>query len=155
MAIEIERKFLLKSADWRQLVVSSDLIQQGYLSTVPEKTVRVRSRGEKAFLTIKGKNEGLSRLEFEYEIPASDAQDLLKLCDQSISKTRHLVHQGDLVWEIDEFHDLNRGLILAEIELKSESQEFPLPCWIGEEVSNDARYYNSNLTTHPFSVWNC
>ncbi|WP_348946565.1 CYTH domain-containing protein [Chitinibacter sp. FCG-7] len=153
MAIEIERKFLLKNSNWRDLVSNSTRIAQGYLNAEPARTVRVRVKGEVGFLTIKGKNDGISRLEFEYPIPASDALDMLKLCPNVLDKTRHLVAIEGYTFEIDEFHGANSGLIVAEIELSSETEAFPQPAWLGAEVSGDARYYNSALSEKPFSSW--
>jgi adenylate cyclase len=153
MALEIERKFLLKNANWRSLAGKSTRIAQGYLNAEPERTVRVRVKGDSGFLTIKGKNDGISRLEFEYPIPVADALDLLKLCPNVLDKTRHLVEIDGQTFEIDEFHGLNSGLIVAEIELESETASYPQPDWLGEEVSGDARYYNSALSEKPFSSW--
>ena len=153
MAVEIERKFLLASDAWREQVSRSTRIAQGYLCTDIERTVRVRTKGEAAFLTIKGKNSGISRAEFEYEIPIADALDLLKLCPNVLDKTRHLVDIDGHTFEIDEFHGANMGLIVAELELASEDATYPQPTWLGAEVSGDARYYNGALSTTPFSVW--
>jgi adenylate cyclase len=153
MALEIERKFLLKNHNWQPLVHKSTRIAQGYLNAEPERTVRVRVKGDSGFLTIKGKNDGISRLEFEYPIPVADALDLLKLCPNVLDKTRHLVEIDGQTFEIDEFHGLNSGLIVAEIELESETASYPQPDWLGEEVSGDARYYNSALSEKPFSSW--
>ena len=154
MGQEIERKFLLANDGWRENATGT-VFRQGYLSTDPDRNVRVRIKGEKAFLTIKGRTEGVSRLEFEYEIPLDEAQDLLDtLCHKPlIEKTRYKVHIDGLVWEIDEFEGENRGLILAEVELESEDQAFERPSWLGREVSDDTRYYNSNLVANPFSRW--
>ncbi|WP_373973903.1 CYTH domain-containing protein [Chitinibacter sp. SCUT-21] len=153
MATEIERKFLLKNSDWRSLVAKSTRIAQGYLNAEPERTVRVRVKGDAGFLTIKGKNDGISRLEFEYPIPVADALEMLKQCPNVLDKTRHLVEIDGHTFEIDEFHGLNDGLIVAEIELASEDARFPQPEWLGDEVSGDARYYNSALSEKPFSSW--
>ncbi len=154
MATEIERKFLLANDGWRAGAVGRRY-RQGYLSTDKARTVRVRAIDEEAYLTIKGATEGLSRLEFEYPIPAADAEALLEqLCEQPIiDKTRYRISHGAHVWEVDEFHGANAGLIVAEIELGSEDEAFERPEWIGEEVSGDPRYFNSNLIAHPYSDW--
>jgi len=152
MAKEIERKFLVK-ASW-QPQAEGVKIAQGYLSTVPERTVRVRIKGDKGYLTIKGKNQGISRAEFEYEIPLRDAEELLKLAEQPIlSKTRYFEQQDGFTWEIDVFEGENQGLIVAEIELPDEQAAFAEPAWLGKEVSGDVRYYNANLIKNPFSQW--
>jgi len=152
MAKEIERKFLVQ-ASW-QPQDEGIKIAQGYLSTVPERTVRVRIKGDKGYLTIKGKNQGISRAEFEYEIPIGDAEELLKLAEQPIlSKTRYLEQHGNRLWEIDVFAGENQGLVVAEVELPDEQAEFSRPDWLGQEVSGDVRYYNANLIKKPFSLW--
>ncbi len=152
MAKEIERKFLVQ-ASW-QPQAEGVKIAQGYLSTVPERTVRVRIKGDKGYLTIKGKNQGISRAEFEYEIPLRDAEELLKLAEQPIlSKTRYFEQQDGFTWEIDVFEGENQGLIVAEIELPDEQAAFAEPAWLGKEVSGDVRYYNANLIKNPFSQW--
>ena len=155
MATEIERKFLVKKESWKAIPkMHSVSVKQGYLSAEISPTVRVRLAGEKAFLTLKGKNSGISRAEFEYEIPVKDAEELLAAFSKNtIEKTRYLVQHEGKNWEVDEFHGANEGLIVAEIELESEDEKFALPEWIAEEVSGDARYYNSNLVTHPYSKW--
>jgi adenylate cyclase len=152
MGIEIERKFLVISDAWRH--AAGVRFSQGYLNRDKERTVRVRLAGDKAFLTIKGLTQGASRAEFEYEIPATDGEALLKLCEGPIIEKvrRVLAHEGD-TWEIDEFLGENAGLIVAEIELRSEDQTFARPTWLGEEVTHDARYFNSSLASHPFSKW--
>ncbi|MCD8267487.1 MAG: CYTH domain-containing protein [Parabacteroides sp.] len=155
MATEIERKFLVKG-DFSKEVISSQRIVQGYICSQPGRTVRVRIHGEKGFLTIKGPSDdkGLSRYEFEQEIPLVDAEQLLKLCEPgAIDKVRHLVPIGQHVWEVDVFHGANEGLVMAEIELSSEDEPFEKPAWLGEEVSGDRRYYNSMLTKAPYSQW--
>lgn len=152
MAREIERKFLVIGTDWKQ--GNGVYFSQGYLNSTKERTVRVRLAGGKAFLTIKGLAEGISRSEFEYEIPVSDAEELLKLCEEPlIQKIRYCVSFKGFKWEVDEFKGENEGLVIAEIELESESQIFDIPRWIGEEVSNDPRYYNSSLVTNPYKKW--
>jgi adenylate cyclase len=154
MGTEIERKFLLADEGWRE-GAQGTLFRQGYLSTNPERSVRVRTKGETAFLTIKGPTEGVSRLEFEYEIPLEDARHLLDvLCERPlIEKTRYTVTFEELVWEIDDFHGINAGLVIAEVELESEDKEFEKPPWLGEEVSDDSRYYNTSLVKFPFKSW--
>ncbi len=153
MAKEIERKFLVRGDAWRALATGVGY-RQGYLSTVKERTVRVRTVGAKGFLTVKGITVGATRLEFEYEIPTADANSLLEMCEQPlVEKSRYKIPQGDLTWEIDEFDGVNRGLIVAEIELPSEDHAFARPDWIGEEVTGDPRYFNSNLIAHPFTTW--
>lgn len=154
MGVEIERKFLVNSEQWKNGVERSVEIKQGYLSTAPERTVRVRTKGEKGFLTIKGKTQNLSRAEFEYEIPLEEALGLLKLCEgHPIEKVRHEVRVGGKLWEVDVFEGENAGLVLAEIELESEVESFEMPVWAGEEVSADLRYFNSYLSQHPFKGW--
>ncbi len=154
MAKEIERKFLIAGDAWRQLATGTHY-RQGYLSTVKERTVRVRTINEEAFLTIKGVTRGFTRVEYEYEIPHADAVELLDdLCEQPIiDKHRYKIECDGLLWEVDEFHGVNQGLIVAEVELESEDQELSRPDWIGEEVSDDPRYYNANLIANPFTTW--
>lgn len=154
MGIEIERKFLVTNADWKQQGQGVHLCQ-GYICSDPGRIVRVRVEGEQAMLTIKGKTEGISRGEWEYPIPVQEARELLSgLCAQPlIEKYRYrILHQG-LTWEVDEFLGDNAGLIVAEVELESESQAFSRPAWLGEEVSHDHRYANANLLKHPFCQW--
>ena len=152
MAKEIERKFLVKDS-W-QPQSAGIKIAQGYLSTVPERTVRVRIKGNRGYLTIKGKNQGISRAEYEYEIPRQDAEEMLQLAEQPILvKTRYLEQQGEFTWEVDVFAGENQGLVVAEIELPAEDAEFSRPAWLGQEVSGDVRYYNANLIKCPFSLW--
>ena len=154
MGNEVERKFLVKGDSWR-VGAKGTLYRQGFLSTVKERTVRVRVAGEKAFLTVKGKSRGISRAEFEYDIPREDANAMLdSLCEQPIiEKVRYKIDVGGSLWEVDEFHGENAGLIMAEVELPDENAEFVKPEWIGDEVSDDARYYNANLVSNPFSKW--
>lgn len=154
--IEIERKFLVNSDAFKNEAFTQNRISQGYLSSVPGRTVRVRIKGNKGFLTIKGaSNEsGLSRFEWEKEIPVDEATALLKLCEEGvIDKTRFEVKMGNHVFEIDEFYGENEGLIMAEIELNSETEAFEKPNWLGKEVTNDIRYYNSYLSKNPFKKW--
>lgn len=154
MPIEIERKFLLKNDSWRASVNQKVEIRQGYLSTDKERNIRVRVKGGKGFLTIKGKTNHISRKEFEYEIPKVEAEELLALCHiPLIEKIRYEIPIGELTWEIDEFFGENTGLIIAEIELEDEHQELEFPSWIGKEVSSDTRYFNSSLVNHPFKNW--
>jgi len=154
VGVEIERKFLLAGDGWRALAQPA-LLRQGYLSTDPERVVRVRIEGVRATLTIKGKTSGATRGEWEYEIPVADAGELLdRLCQRPlIEKYRSRVVHAGKVWEIDEFLGENAGLLLAEIELASEDEAFAEPEWIGAEVSDDARYFNANLIRHPYSRW--
>lgn len=155
MATEIERKFIVRG-DFSADVFDAQRIVQGYICSQPGRTVRVRIRGEKGFLTIKGASDekGLSRYEFEQEIPLADAEQLLKLCEPgAIDKVRHLVRAGRHIWEVDVFHGANEGLVMAEIELASEEEVFEKPDWVGEEVSGDRRYYNSMLTKEPYTRW--
>lgn len=154
--VEIERKFLVTSDTFKQESFVQNRIKQGYLSSVPERTVRVRVKGNKGFLTIKGlSNEsGMSRFEWEKEIPVDEAEKLLLLCEAGvIDKTRFEVKTGSHIIEIDEFYGENEGLIMAEIELKSETEIFEKPIWFGEEVTNDKRYYNAYLSNSPFKTW--
>lgn len=154
MGIEIERKYLLNGTDWKA-GAEGFFVRQGYLSTNQEHTVRVRTIGEEGCLTIKGPTHGVSRLEFEYSIPIAEANRMLEeLCPHPlIEKTRYRIRHGDLVWEVDEFSGNNEGLIVAEVELSHEDEATSLPEWIGEEVSGDPRYFNSNLSVHPFTEW--
>ncbi len=153
MPLEIERKFLVDPEKWTPKDQGIRLVQ-AYLSIEPNPTVRVRIAGEKAFLTIKGRTETISRPEFEYEIPSLDAYELLKMAiSYPVEKIRYKeMHEGFL-WEIDVFSGKNEGLIMAEIELDSEDQELSLPNWVFDEVSDDRRYYNSYLSVHPFQEW--
>ncbi len=153
MPKEIERKFLLKNESWRKDANGTSL-KQGYLSTDKERTIRVRIKGDKAYLTIKGITINSARAEYEYQIPLNDARELLELCEGPlVEKTRYEVQYENLTWEIDIFKGENKGLILAEVELESIDQKVNLPSWIGEEVTGDMKYSNSNLVKHPFSNW--
>lgn len=154
MGQEIERKFLVNGTAWKAQAAGT-LYRQGYLSNVKERTVRVRIAGEKAFLTIKGLNKGVTRTEFEYPVPVDDAAAMLDgLCERPlIEKTRYVLPSGGYTWEIDEFHGDNDGLVVAEVELRRADDKPPLPEWVGEEVSSDARYFNSNLVKKPFKTW--
>ena len=154
MAQEIERKFLVVGDAWRALA-EGVVYRQGYLSTDADRTLRVRTVGAKGYLTVKGITVGATRTEFEYEIPVADADAMLdELCLRPIiEKTRHKIPFDGLVWEVDVFAGDNDGLVVAEVELASEDQEFRLPDWIGEEVTDDPRYYNANLVAHPYKAW--
>ena len=155
MAQEIERKFLVKG-DFKSEAFKSTRITQGYLSSVPERTVRVRVKGDKGFITIKGigNESGASRFEWEKEIPVDEVRDLLKICEPGvIDKTRYLVKNGDLTFEVDEFYCDNDGLTVAEIELPDEDTQFNRPAWLGEEVTGDVRFYNSMLMKNPYKNW--
>jgi adenylate cyclase len=155
MAKEIERKFLVKG-DFKHQASKETRIVQGYLSSIPERTVRVRIKGDKGYITIKGigNTSGASRYEWEKEIPINEVEELLKICEPGvIDKTRFLVKQGDHTFEVDEFFGENKGLVLAELELKSESESFPKPEWLGEEVTGDTKYYNSMLMKNPYTKW--
>jgi adenylate cyclase len=156
MAQEIERKFLVSSMDFKNEAFKNTHIVQGYLSSVPERTVRVRTKGEYAFLTIKGatNESGLSRFEWEREIAVNDAEVLLKICEPGvIDKIRYEVRVGKHIFEVDEFFGENSGLVIAEIELMNEDEAFEKPSWLGREVTNDTRYYNASLIKRPFSRW--
>ncbi len=153
MGKEIERKYLLVGDEWKSLATGT-LFRQGYLNSQKERVVRARTMGQKAALTIKGITVGATRLEFEYEIPFDDCEQLLQLCEQPlIEKTRYKIEAGGLVWEVDEFHGVNDGLVVAECELETEDQQINKPAWVGEEVTGDPRYYNSNLIANPYSTW--
>ena len=148
MAIEIERKFLVTGEGWRRLATKSTQIRQGYLSSNAKATVRVRSKDDReALITLKGAVRGMTRAEYEYDIPISDARELLVMAEPHvIEKVRHLVPFGGLVWEVDEFAGRHEGLVIAEVELESEGQTVELPEWIGREVTEDDRYYNASLS---------
>jgi CYTH domain-containing protein len=166
MGIEIERKFLVKGDGWRfsptnpqeracfhRRPQGTNLIQ-GYLTSNEQATVRVRIAGDLAYLTVKGKVKNLTRPEFEYAIPVADAQEMIQLCGSHlVAKTRYKISFNDLTWEVDEFVGANQGLVLAEVELQSPDQPVSLPEWVGAEVSEDPRYFNSYLARHPYSTW--
>ncbi|MCH9006655.1 MAG: CYTH domain-containing protein [Calditrichaeota bacterium] len=154
MAKEIERKYLVKGTAW-QTLAKETVYRQGYLSTVQERTVRVRTIEDKGYLTIKGISVGATRTEYEYQIPVEDANAMLdELCERPIiEKKRYVLEYEGLIWEIDEFAGVNRGLIIAEVELSDENQKVVLPNWVGEEVTGDPKYFNSNLTKHPYTEW--
>lgn len=151
MGHEIERKFLVCDDSWRGAGSARRMVQ-GYLSLDPERTVRVRIAGEQAWVTIKGATSGCTRVEHEFEVPVSAAEGMLALCLPGvIEKTRHEIRVGGHLWEVDDFHGANAGLVVAEIELGDESEEFEKPVWLGEEVTEDSRYYNASLTKLPYS----
>jgi CYTH domain-containing protein len=154
--IEIERKFLVLSDDYKKEAFSQKRIVQGYLSSVPERTVRVRIKGEQGFLTIKGKSNdaGTSRMEWEKEITVVDAEQLLSLCEKgAIDKVRYEIKAGPHTFEVDEFFGDNAGLVIAEIELADENDAFEKPQWLGSEVTGDERYYNAYLSNNPYTLW--
>ena len=154
--LEIERKFLVCSDDYKRQAFSSSRIQQGYICSGHGRTVRVRIRDNRGYLTIKGPSEekGLSRYEFEKEITLEEANQLMKLCEPgSIDKTRYLVRSGSHTFEVDEFYGDNEGLVMAEVELNAEDEAFEKPDFIGQEVTGDRRYYNAHLTRNPFKSW--
>lgn len=154
MSIEIERKFLVRDSSWKHSA-SGVALRQGYLSSHPDRIVRVRIEGTTAMLTIKGRTIGATRGEWEYPVPLDDAQRFLdELCEKPIiEKIRYRITHAGMTWEVDEFGGDNAGLVVAEIELSSEDQEFAKPAWVGEEVTHDARYFNANLLRLPFSAW--
>ncbi|MAA69376.1 MAG: adenylate cyclase [Deltaproteobacteria bacterium] len=154
MGMEIERKFLVLNEDWKEGATGT-FLHQGYLNRHPQRSVRVRVKGQQAFMTIKGMVSEISRFEYEYPIPPADAGHMLKeLCEPpTLEKTRYLVKYEGMCWEIDEFHGENVGLVVAEIELENEEQPFAKPPWLGEEVSQDSRYLNINLSRHPYCQW--
>lgn len=154
MGVEIERKYLVKGTDWKE-AARGQFYRQGYLSSHPDRTVRVRTVEDQAYLTIKGKTSGASRPEYEYPIPYPDAIELLNhLCEKPvIEKVRYKIAYQGLLWEVDEFQGENQGLVVAEVELIDENQAISLPPWIDREVTTDKRYYNANLFKHPFSQW--
>ena len=156
MPTEIERKFLVKNLNFKDNAFKKTVMKQGYLSSVIERTVRVRSAGDQAFITVKGKGSasGMSRYEWEKEIGINDAEDLLKICEPGvIDKCRYFVKLGEHTYEIDEFFGDNEGLIVAEIELSSEDEVFMKPDWLGTEVTGSAKYYNGSLSKNPFKNW--
>jgi len=153
---ETERKFLVLNDSYKEQAYTQKRIAQGYLSSVPERTVRVRTKGDQGFLTIKGKSNesGTSRMEWEKEISVADAEQLLALCEKgAIDKIRHEVKVGSHVYEVDEFFGDNAGLTVAEIELADENEEFIKPKWLGEEVTGTERYYNAYLSRNPYNTW--
>ena len=153
MSTEIERKFLVDTEQWAPRDAGT-VFRQGYLSSHPERVVRVRLEGDRAKLTIKGPTRGVTRMEVEYDIPREDAERLLDVCERPlIEKTRHVEEHAGLTWEIDVFHGANAGLVVAEVELMSEDQAVTKPAWATREVSDDPRYFNANLIHEPYSSW--
>jgi len=155
MPIEIERKFLLVNNAWRDELKCSFRIRQGYMGEIDKASVRIRVQGDKANINIKSATLSMRRMEYEYEIPLSEAEEMLdQLCKQpQVDKTRYIVERGKHKWEIDEFYGENAGLIVAEIELDDEAEVFEKPPWVGKEVTGDPRYYNVSLIKHPFKSW--
>jgi CYTH domain-containing protein len=154
--IEIERKFLISSDQFKEHATTKTRIVQGFLNTHADRTVRVRIKGEQGYITIKGRSNtsGTTRFEWEKEIPLKEAEALLTLCEKGvIEKTRFEIPFGNHVYEVDEFYGLNGGLVVAEIELNSEDESFQKPKWLGKEVTGDVRYYNSQLSKFPFKTW--
>lgn len=155
MGKEIERKFLLVGDEWKALAKGTHY-RQGYLNSAKERTVRIRTIDDKAFLTVKGITVGATRAEYEYEIPYADCTAMLDSLAEKpiIEKRRYKIPYGGLIWEVDEFLGVNEGLVVAEVELTSEDQAFEKPVWVGAEVTGDPRYFNSNLVRNPYSTWN-
>ena len=157
MAVEIEHKFLVRDERWRREVERSVRMRQGYLTSDARCSVRVRVAGEQGHLNVKSGTLGIQRSEYEYPIPLAEAEEMLDtLCEQPLlEKTRHFVRFGGHLWEIDEFEGDNAGLIVAEVELSRTDEPFDRPDWLGEDVSHDIRYYNSQLARHPYRTWSC
>ncbi len=155
MAVEIERKYLVKNDKWREFVESESVMKQGYLATVANASIRVRVAKGKAYLNIKSATVGIRRAEYEYEIPLQDGEEMLAnlTAGSLIDKVRYEVRCGDHLWELDLFQGDNSGLVVAELELASEDETFEMPEWAGEEVSGEARYYNASLVKHPYCDW--
>lgn len=154
--IEIERKFLVFNSNYKQEAFAQTRISQGYLNSHPERTVRVRVKGDKGYLTIKGmgNESGTTRMEWETEISVAEAQQLLALCEEGvIDKIRYEVKSGRHTFEVDEFFGANEGLVIAEVELDDENEAFAKPAWLGQEVTGDERYYNAYLSRNPFTTW--
>ena len=153
MGTEIERKFLVNGLDWERNHYRS--IKQGYLCTEPDRTVRIRLIDSEAFITIKGRSRGITRSEYEYPIPTNEGQEMLRMCTgHIISKKRFIVNYNNTIWEVDQFEGAHKGLVIAEVELQSEQQEFEKPSWLGKEVSTDPKFTNSYLAQHPYSASN-
>lgn len=155
MGIEIERKFLVNNLKWNAInKPEGEIIRQKYILTDEEKTIRIREKGNKGYFTIKGKKKGITRTEFEFEIPLEQALEMMKTFSGGmISKVRYKINFEGKLWEIDEFLDDNIGLIVAEIELRFEDETFSVPDWVAKEVTHDTKYYNSNLAIKPFNRW--
>lgn len=155
MALEIERKYLVINDKWKDNILSESVLKQGYIANQPNATVRVRIADGAAYLNIKSATKGISRAEFEYQIPLADAEQILEQVAEQpfIDKTRYKVQWGEHVWDLDLFAGDNQGLVMAEVELDSEDETFELPPWAGQEVSGDPRYYNASLVKHPYTEW--
>lgn len=155
MGIEIEKKFLLKNDDWKKEADEGELFRQGYMSGSNRSSIRIRVAGNKANINIKSATLGVTRKEYEYEIPVEDANEMLdSMCERPfIEKRRHFIQRGSHTWEIDVFEGDNEGLIVAEIELSDPEEPFDIPCWIGDDVSEDPKYYNVCLVNHPYKDW--
>lgn len=155
MGLEIERKYLVKNDSWRDAVESQQHVIQGYVVAAANATVRVRVKGDHAYLTIKGPSAGIGRSEYEYEVPVADGEAMLRELSATplVEKTRYRVRCGEHLWDLDVFEGANAGLVMAEVELSREDEPFELPAWAGEEVSSDPRYYNASLANHPFRDW--
>jgi adenylate cyclase len=155
VALEIERKFIVINDLWNKSVISQKVIKQGYIATTSKATVRVRLAGDQAYINIKGSTVGIRRREYEYPIPVEEAQELLEhmVTGTVIDKVRYKVRCGDHHWDLDLFQGPNQGLVVAEIELEHEDEQFEMPEWAGEEVSGDTRYYNASLVKYPFCDW--
>lgn len=155
MGVEIERKYLVDAAKWRRLEKpAGSFYRQGYIHKEPGKTIRIRITDKGGFITIKGKSQGASRSEFEYSIHTAEAEELLKdFCDEVITKIRYCIEYAGKTWEVDVFSGENKGLIVAEIELNDENEAFQTPDWVGREVTAEKRYFNSNLSSHPYNKW--
>jgi adenylate cyclase len=153
MSIEVERKFLVKGDGWKSAADEGVACRQGYLVSDEKKSVRVRILGSRSFLTVKGAPDGISRVEFEYEIDLADAEYMMMLCTHVLKKVRYHLNYCGLIWEVDVFSEANEGLVMAEVELEAEDQTVELPAWAGEEVSEDPRYYNACLARRPFTSW--
>lgn len=156
MGVEIERKFLVDDDQWRKAIEKTYVIRQGYLSTEADRTIRVRIKGSRGFLTVKGQAQGLVRREFEYEIPLDDARTMLEVfcVGRSLEKVRHEVKVGDHIWEVDVFEGPNSGLVVAEVELGRPDEQFIRPPWVGKEVTGEVNYYNARLVANPYKNWN-
>lgn len=155
MGVEVERKYLVNNQKWEKVLKGEKhFIRQGYILNDPSKTVRIRLKDNQGYLTIKGSATGASRPEFEYPLPAEDAKELLdNFCDSEIRKIRNKIYYKEKLWEVDEFLGDNEGLVIAEIELSNEEELFHIPDWIDAEVTGENKYYNSNLSVHPFTKW--
>lgn len=155
MAKEIERKFLVENNGWKDFTVKGKFYRQGYIPTAKGATIRVRIiKEKKAYFTIKGPTHGLTRSEYEYKIPISDARQILhELCPHIVEKTRYKIREGSLVWEVDLYHGTNEGLITVEVELDSEAQQINVPSWVGKEVTTESKYSSSSLARTPYSLW--